>query len=125
MILTPNLADKAWKDFANIVCPLRPKIFALCVDNGDYKASLIPGKAYPVVPDARAAKDELIRIVDESGEELLVPQELFRDSSIFRRRLEERFSRWRAEAPSSVVPSVRSSVAVEPIYQGFVIAKLG
>ncbi len=47
------------------------KPFALCVDNGGYEASLIPGKVYPVIPDARAAKDDLIRIVDESGEDYL------------------------------------------------------
>ena len=47
------------------------KSFALCLDNGDYRASLIPGKVYPVVPDPQAAKDELIRIVDESGEDYL------------------------------------------------------
>ena len=53
------------------------KTFALCVDNGDSRASLIPGKVYPVVPDARAAKDELIRIVDESGEDYLYHKSYF------------------------------------------------
>lgn len=47
------------------------KSFALCVDNTDYQASLIPGKVYRVIPDATAAKDDLIRIVDESGEDYL------------------------------------------------------
>jgi hypothetical protein len=47
------------------------KSFALCIDNSDYRASLIPGKVYPVVPDPQGAKDELIRIVDESGEDYL------------------------------------------------------
>ena len=42
---------------------------ALCVDNSDYQASLIPGKVYRILPDARAAKDDLVRIVDESGED--------------------------------------------------------
>jgi len=45
--------------------------FALCVDEGDYKASLIPGKVYKVLRDTRAAKDDLVRIVDESGEDYL------------------------------------------------------
>ena len=49
--------------------PTKP--FALCVDNTDYRASLIPGKVYPIKPDARAAKDDLVRIVDESGEDYL------------------------------------------------------
>jgi hypothetical protein len=48
-----------------------PKPFALCVDDTDYKVSLIPGKVYRILPDVRAAKDDLIRIVDESGEDYL------------------------------------------------------
>ena len=47
------------------------KPFALCVDNADYQASLIPGKVYRIIADPRAAKDDLIRIVDESGEDYL------------------------------------------------------
>ena len=47
------------------------KHFALCIDNTDYEASLIPGKVYRVLPDPRAAKDDLVRIVDESGEDYL------------------------------------------------------
>jgi len=47
------------------------KSFALCVDNTDYEASLIVGKVYRILPDPRAAKDDLIRIVDESGEDYL------------------------------------------------------
>ena len=46
--------------------PAKP--FALCVDNTDYKASLISGKVYRIIPDQQAAKDDLVRIVDESGE---------------------------------------------------------
>jgi hypothetical protein len=41
------------------------------VDNTDYKASLIPGKVYRIIPDPQAAKDDLVRIVDESGEDYL------------------------------------------------------
>lgn len=47
------------------------KPFALCIDNSDYKASLIAGKVYRVITDPSAAKDELVRIVDESGEDYL------------------------------------------------------
>lgn len=49
--------------------PTKP--FALCVDNAGYKASLIPGKVYRIIPDPKAAKDDLVRIVDESGEDYL------------------------------------------------------
>ena len=47
------------------------KPFALCIDNANYRASLIPGKVYRIVPDPKAARDELVRIVDESGEDYL------------------------------------------------------
>jgi len=53
------------------------KPFALCIDNSDYKASLIPGKVYRILPDARAAKDDLVRIVDESGEDYLYHKSYF------------------------------------------------
>jgi hypothetical protein len=49
--------------------PTKP--FALCLDNTDYEASLVRGKVYRLLPDARAAKDDFVRIVDESGEDYL------------------------------------------------------
>jgi hypothetical protein len=55
------------------------KSFALCVDNSDYEASLVLGKVYRILPDARAVKDDLIRIVDESGEDYLY----YRDHFVF------------------------------------------
>lgn len=55
----------------------RTKPFALCIDNINYRASLIPGKVYRILPDARAAKDDLVRIVDESGEDYLYHQSHF------------------------------------------------
>ena len=47
------------------------KQFALCLGNAGNEASLILGKVYRILPDARAAKDDLIRIVDESGDDYL------------------------------------------------------
>jgi hypothetical protein len=47
------------------------KPFALCVDNTDYAASLVLGKVYRLIPDPKAAKDDLVRVVDESGEDYL------------------------------------------------------
>ena len=47
------------------------KPFAVCLDNEGNEASLILGKVYRVRPDSRAAKDGLVRIVDESGEDYL------------------------------------------------------
>ena len=51
--------------------------FALCLENSGNEASLILGKVYPVIPDARAAKDDLIRIIDESGEDYLFDSSQF------------------------------------------------
>ncbi len=45
--------------------------FAICVDNTDYEASLILRKIYEIIPDEPGDKDDLIRIVDESGEDYL------------------------------------------------------
>src|SRR5436309_13834709 len=53
------------------------KTFALSIDNSGYQASLIPGKVYRILPDPRAALDDLVRIVDESGEDYLYHKESF------------------------------------------------
>jgi hypothetical protein len=34
------------------------KSFALCVDNTDYKASLIPGKVYRIIPDPQTKEPD-------------------------------------------------------------------
>ena len=47
------------------------KQFALCLENAGNEASLILGKVYRILPDARAAKDDLVRIIDESGDDYL------------------------------------------------------
>ncbi len=53
------------------------KPFAICIDNRDYQASLVLGKVYRIIPDARAAKDDLVRIVNESGEDYLYDKSYF------------------------------------------------
>jgi hypothetical protein len=50
------------------------KSFALCIDNSDY---LILGQVYRILPDLTAAKDDLVRIVDESGEDYLCHKDHF------------------------------------------------
>ena len=55
----------------------RSKQFALCLENEGNEASLILGKVYRVLPDARAAKDDLVRIIDESGEDYLFDKDQF------------------------------------------------
>ena len=51
--------------------------FAVCVNNDDYEASLEIGKVYQVMPDAKAAKHGLTRVIDESGEDYLYPEDWF------------------------------------------------
>ncbi len=53
------------------------KQFALCLDNDGNEASLLIGKVYPIVPDPRAAKDGLVRVIDEGGEDYLFPRSQF------------------------------------------------
>jgi hypothetical protein len=53
------------------------KQFALCLENRGNEASLILGKVYRILPDARAAKDDLVRIVDESGDDYLFDKTQF------------------------------------------------
>jgi len=55
----------------------QPKQFALCLENAGNEASLILGKIYRVLPDPRAARDNLVRIVDESGEAYLFDRRQF------------------------------------------------
>ena len=43
--------------------------FAVCLNNEGYPASLKIGKLYRVIADEEAAKENLLRVVDESGED--------------------------------------------------------
>ena len=51
--------------------------FALCLRNTGNEASLILGKVYRILPDPRAAKDDLVRIIDESGDDYLFHKNQF------------------------------------------------
>ena len=51
--------------------------FALCIDNTEYQASLILGKVYRILPDPKAARDDLVRVVDVSGEDYLYHKDHF------------------------------------------------
>jgi hypothetical protein len=52
-------------------------MFALCVDNRGYAASLERRKVYRGMIDAEAEQHGMFRIVDESGEDYLFPAKLF------------------------------------------------
>ena len=60
--------------------PRKPKAagYAVCLDNGGYTASLEVRKLYPVLADRDAEANDLIRVVDESGEDYLYPSRLFK-----------------------------------------------
>ncbi len=53
------------------------KQFVICIDNSDYLASLELHKIYAVLPDQRAAQDDYLRVVDESGEDYLYSAKRF------------------------------------------------
>ncbi len=53
------------------------KMFVVCVKNEGYAASLELRKIYEVVPDERSADHQMIRVVDESGEDYLYPSDFF------------------------------------------------
>jgi hypothetical protein len=48
----------------------------LCIKN-DQCEDLEPRKVYQVLPDAKAAKDGYLRVIDESGEDYLYPESYF------------------------------------------------
>lgn len=51
--------------------------FAVCIKNAGYLASLELRKLYEVLDDAVAETDEMIRVIDESGEDYLYPSDMF------------------------------------------------
>jgi len=51
--------------------------YVLCVDNEGYAASLERRKVYQVLPDESASKRHFVRVIDESGEDYLYPEENF------------------------------------------------
>ena len=53
------------------------KNFVVCVSNKGYPASLELRKLYQVIPDEKASKLGQIRVVDESGQDYLYPEQYF------------------------------------------------
>lgn len=51
--------------------------FVICIQNDGYPASLELWKVYRVVPDKKAAEHQLIRVIDESGEDYLYAETYF------------------------------------------------
>ncbi|MBZ5574176.1 MAG: hypothetical protein LAO09_20105 [Acidobacteriia bacterium] len=51
--------------------------FVVCIKNKDYPASLELRKLYQVLPDRTAEKLRQVRVIDESGEDYLFPEDYF------------------------------------------------
>ena len=51
--------------------------FAICIGNESYAASLELWKVYAILPDAEARQHRYLRVIDESGEDYLYPEQYF------------------------------------------------
>ena len=51
--------------------------FAICVKNEEYPASLQLWKVYRVLPDDKGTRHNMVRVVDESGEDYLFSASYF------------------------------------------------
>jgi hypothetical protein len=51
--------------------------FVICIQNEGYPASLELWKVYRALPDKKAAEHQLIRVIDESGEDYLYSETYF------------------------------------------------
>jgi hypothetical protein len=50
---------------------------AVCINNKGFEASLEVGKLYEIVADAEAESDDIIRVIDEDGEDYLFEAKIF------------------------------------------------
>jgi hypothetical protein len=51
--------------------------FVVCTSNEGYEASLEPRKLYELIDDPQARAVGMLRVIDESGEDYLFPEQLF------------------------------------------------
>lgn len=54
----------------------------ICLDNSGYEASLERRKIYVAIHDAEAARHGRIRVIDESGDDYLYPEERFVEAEL-------------------------------------------
>jgi hypothetical protein len=54
-----------------------PNSYVLCIDSGGYPESLEVRKVYAVLRDDRAAANDYLRVIDETGEDYLYPAKYF------------------------------------------------
>jgi len=55
----------------------REKRFVICIRNEGYEVSLERRKVYEVVDDPASGRHHLLRVIDESGEDYLYPEDFF------------------------------------------------
>lgn len=55
----------------------KPKRFAVCIRNEEHEESLDLRKIYEVLDDPSAEKHDMLRVVDEEGEDYLYPADWF------------------------------------------------
>lgn len=67
--------------------PCIARKLAVCIRNDGYVASLEVRKRYCVVPDSEAEANDLIRVIDESGDDYVYPAQLFQFAKPTRQRL--------------------------------------
>lgn len=80
--------------------------YVLCINNKGYPASLDVRKVYRTLPDARAEEVEMLRVIDESGEDYLFPAKYFVHLEV-PRSLDRIFSRTPRSARRNPVRSPR------------------
>lgn len=51
--------------------------WVICINNEGYEASLERRKLYQVLPDTKAESKNMVRVVDESGDDYLYSAKLF------------------------------------------------
>jgi hypothetical protein len=71
------LRSQSKRELSTVDCRLSTREFVVCVRNEGYEVSLELRKIYQVIPDAGAPSHHLLRVIDESGEDYLYPQDFF------------------------------------------------
>ena len=51
--------------------------YVICLQNEGYEASLEVRKLYQVIEDEKASASHFLRIIDESGEDYIYPEDFF------------------------------------------------
>ena len=74
LVRSPRHRQKKFQGETSASLPLnRTTRFVLCISNADENVDLEVGTVYPVLTDPKAKKINLIRVIDESGEDYLYP----------------------------------------------------